>query len=183
MENLKISKGWTWDEIAKRLQLTRGMLHFIKQGKYGVSKRNQFRLAELEREEGVGIPGAKELITGVLSNIEESKVIITPADFDRGYVEVRVQYARGEPLKGHPKKIRLVRLDTKTAANLIVALRIDEDLERILFACIADQKFATREFINQLSPFSFQALMDVAERLTFGAHWKSPQGKSEPKLS
>ena len=172
VETLKVSKGWTWDEIAEKLQLTRGMLHFIKQGKYGVSKRNLFMLEKLEREEGVGIPGSRNLIDGVISNVEESKIEVTPEDFDRGYVDVPVKYARGEPPKGCPRKIRLVRPDTKTAAKLIATLKIDEDTERVLFACIENEKYKTREFINLLSPFSFQALMDASERLIFGLHWK-----------
>lgn len=181
VEKLKISKGWTWDEIAEKLQLTRGMLHFIKQGKYGISKRNYFMLEKLEREEGVGIPGVRNLIEGVISNIEESEIEVTPADFDRGYIDVPVKYARGEPPRGYPQKIRLVRPDTKTAAKLIVTLKLDEDTERVLFACVEDEKYKTREFINLLNPFSFQALMDVAEKLIMGVHWKalkkSPLGR------
>ena len=180
VEKLKISKGWTWDEIAERLQLTRGMLHFIKKEKYGVSKRNLYMLEKLEREEGVAVSSAKELIAGVNSNLEESKVVVTPADFDRGYVDVPVNYARGETPKGCPKKIRLVRPDTKTAAKLIVVLKLDEDPEKVLFACITDEKHKTREFINLLTPFSFQALMDAAAQLTFGAHWKLSSRKAAP---
>ena len=177
VEYLKISKGWTWDEVAKKLQLTRVMLHYIKKEKYAVSKKHMFRLEELERQEGVSIPGARDLIEGIILSGEEARVKITQVDFDRGYVDALVKYTRGEPVNEYPKKIRLVRPDTKTAAKLIVALRIDEDFEKVLFACIEDKKFATREFINLLTPFSFQALMDAAERLTFGAHWKPPQRK------
>ena len=172
VEKLKISKGWTWDEIAKRLQLTRGMLHFIKKEKYAVSKRNIFMLEKLEREEGVAGSRAKEIIAEVDSNVEQSKIPITPADFDRGYLDAPVKYARGEPPIGYPGKIRLVRPDSKTMANIIVARKLDEDPEQVLFACIADKNHKTREFLNLLTPFSLLALMDAAERFSFGAHWK-----------
>jgi len=181
VEKIKVSRGWTWDETAERLHLTRGMLHFIKHGKYGVSKRNLYMLEQLEREEGVRIPSAKELIQGIIRTVEESKIAVTPADFDRGYIDVPVKYARGEPPSGCPRKIRLTRPDTRSAAKLIVALGIHEEPESVLFACIADEKYKTQEFINLLSPFSFQALMDVALPLAFGVNWQAIIGKSAPK--
>ena len=179
VEKLKLAQDWTWDEIAQKLHLTRGMIHFIKQGKYGVSKRNLFRLEQLERQESIGVPGARELIESVVSNIEGANLKITPADFDRGYVEVPVKYARGEPSKGFPKKIRLRRPDVKAAAKLVVGLLADEDYSVVLLACIHPREFASHEFLNLLTPFSFQALMDAAMELTFGAQWRE-QFKQPP---
>jgi hypothetical protein len=177
VEKLKLIKDWTWDEVAKKLHLTRGMLHFIKQGRYGVSKRNQYRLEQLEKDEGL-TPGAKELIEAVVSNVENSKVKITSADFDKGYVDVPVKYARGEPPKGYPKAIRLLRPNVKVSAKLIVDLLTDEDYGSVLLSCIQPRQFATQEFLNLLTPFSFRALTETARSLVFGIHWRQRFNKS-----
>ncbi len=181
VEKLKLAKNWTWEETAKKLHLTRAMIHFIKQGRYGVSKRNLYRLDQLENEEGVGAPGAKELMQAMVSNIEESRVKITSADFDRGYVEVSLKYARGEPPKGFPKTIRLRRPDVKTSAKLIADLLIDEDYATVLLTCIHPREFATQEFLNLLTPFIFQALIEAAMELVFGARWRQRFQRPRPK--
>jgi transcriptional regulator with XRE-family HTH domain len=172
VEKLKLAKDWTWDEVAKRLHLTRGMLHFIKQGKYGVSKRNLYRLEQLEKEEGMAPAGARQLIEALVSNIESSKVKITPTDFDRGYVEVPVMYARGEPPKGYSKSVELRRPSVKASAKLIADLLVDEDYGAVLLSCIQPKKYANQEFLNLLTPFSYQALIEASMELVFGSEWK-----------
>lgn len=172
VEALKLAKDWTWEEVASKLNLTRVMLHYLRQGKYAVTKRNMYRLDQLEKEQGFGAHSAKELIEAVVSNIEQSKVKITSADFDRGYVEVSVKYARGEPPKGFPKTIRLRRPDVKASAKLIVELLTDEDYASVLLTCIHPREFATQEFLNLLTPFSFRALLEAAMELVFGAYWQ-----------
>ncbi len=172
VEQLKLAKGWTWAEIAQELHLTRGMIHFIKQGKYGVSKRNLYRLEQLEKEEAVAGPHTKDIITAVTSNLEESKVIITPADFDRGFLDVSIHYARGEAPKGYPKSIQLRRPDVKAAAKLVVELLIDEDHSNVLLMCIHPRRLANQKFINLLTPFSYHALTEAAMELAFGARWR-----------
>src|SRR5713101_770541 len=82
LEKLKLQKNWTWEELAKKLQTTRMNLHLIKTGKSGVSKRNVYRLDQLEIQEGVRPPGAKELIEALVSSFEDAKIEITASDFD-----------------------------------------------------------------------------------------------------
>ena len=177
VEKLKLQKNWTWEELAKRLQTTRMNLHLIKTGKSGVSKRNLYRLEQLEIQEGLRPTGAKALIEALVSSFEDAKVEITASDFDRGYVEIPVEYARGEPPKGYPVIIRLARPGVKSSGKLIADLLIDEDYEKVALNCMQPPRLATQEFLNMLTPFSYQALTEAAMALVFGAHWRKKFAK------
>jgi hypothetical protein len=178
VEKLKLAKNWTWEKTAEKLQVTRMVFHLIKKEKFGVSKRNLYRLEQLETKEGLRTPGAKELVEAVVSNIENSKIKITTADFDKGFVDVPVNYARGVPPKGHPAAIRLLRPNVKASAKLIVNLLASEDYGSVLLSCIQPRQFATQDFLNLLTPFSFQALSEAAMYLVFGIHWRQRLKKS-----
>jgi hypothetical protein len=93
------------------------------------------------------------------------------------YIEIPIEYARGEPPKGFPAKIRLARPGVKSAAKLIVELLADEDYEKVTLNCIQPPKLATQKFLNMLTPFSYQALNDTAMALVFGVHWRQKFAK------
>jgi hypothetical protein len=181
VEKLKLTKDWSWEETAKRLQTTRMRLHLIRNGRSGVSKRNLHRLEQLEIQEGLKPPGARQLIESLVSSFEEAKVEITASDIDRGYVEVPVEYARGEPPKGFENTIRLARPDFKSAGKLIAELMVSEDYEAVVLSCIQPLKFATPEFLNLLTPFSYRALTEASMALVFGVNWREKFGKSFQK--
>jgi hypothetical protein len=162
---------------ARKLQLTRMMLHRIKTETSGVSKRNLYRLEHLEVAEGMKPPGSRELIEAVVSSFEDAKVELSASDFDRGYVEIPIEYARGEPQKGFPATIRLVRPGVKSAAKLIADLLADEDYEKVALNCIQPPQLATQAFLNMLTPFSYQALTETAMALVFGVHWRKKFAK------
>jgi transcriptional regulator with XRE-family HTH domain len=182
VEKLKLAKNWTWEEVAKKLLVTRMTLHLIKTEKSGVSKRNLYRLEQLEMKEGLGPPGPKDLIEALVSSFENAKINLTSSDFDRGYIEIPIEYARGEAPKGHPTLIRLVRPGLKSAGKLIAELLVDEDYEKVTLSCVQPSKFATQEFLNLLTPFSYQALTEAAMALVFGVNWRQKLAKpSGPK--
>ena len=56
----------------------------------------------------------------------------------------------------------------KSATKLIVELLADEDYEKVALSCIRPPKLATQEFLNMLTPFSYQALTEAAMALVFG---------------
>jgi hypothetical protein len=181
VEKLKLTKEWSWEETAKRLQTTRMRLHLIRNGRSGVSQRNLHRLEQLEIQEGLKPPGAKQLIESLVSSFEQAKVEITASDIDRGYVEVPLEYARGEPPKGFEKIIRLARPDFKSAGKLIAELMISEDYEAVALSCIQPPKFATPEFLNLLTPFTYRALTEASMALVFGVTWREKLGKIPAK--
>ena len=155
------------------------MLHLIKTEKSGVSKRNLYRLEQLEIQEGLRPPGARDLIEALVSSFEDAKVELTSSDFDRGYIDIPIEYARGEPPKHFPATIQLVRPDVKSAAKLVAELLVDEDYEKVALNCIQPPKFATQEFLNMLTPFSYQALTEAAMALVFGVHWRNKFAKPQ----
>lgn len=178
VEKLKLERNWSWEEIARRLQTTRMRLHLISKGRSGVSKRNLYRLDQLEIHEGIKPPGAKQLIESLVSSFEDAKIAITASDIDRGYIEIPVEYARGEPPKGYEKKIRLVRPDFKSAGKLIAELMASEDYGIVVLNCIQPKKLANSEFLNMITPFSYRALSEAAMALVFGVGWRQKFGRS-----
>jgi hypothetical protein len=55
---------------------------------------------------------------------------------------------------------------------LIAELLADEDYEKVALSCIQPPKWATQEFVNLLTPFSYQALTEAAMALVFGVQWR-----------
>jgi len=137
-----------------------------------VSKKNWFRLEHVEREMGIAPQNVKKVTDALLAHVEEARVEVSPADYDRGFVEVPVEYVRRVPPPGHPEKIRLKRPDVKRSATLLANLLAEEDFEPVLLACIYPPDYANRDFLNLLTPFSYQALADAAVSIAFGSRWR-----------
>lgn len=177
VEKLKLANGWTWQEVARRLGISRTMIHFIKTGKHQVTQKNWRRLEAAERgvdNQQFGQDPSLSKILGVAE--EESKVKITLKDIDRRYVDVPLQYRRGAPPQKYPSKIRVIAPDARAAAQALVAIRIDEDFNVLLSVCLP-KEFATTELFDTLTPFSYNALVDAALTMTFGLEWQRMIGK------
>jgi transcriptional regulator with XRE-family HTH domain len=56
VENLRLSLGWTWDQVAKALGVSKVMLHYVKTGKRNLSDKVIFRLEEAETMAGLRKP-------------------------------------------------------------------------------------------------------------------------------
>jgi hypothetical protein len=84
---------------------------------------------------------------------------------------VKVNY-REAPPPGASKEIELnAPKDVTVAANLMVRVLLDEDVETLVLECLPPE-FASVEFLNLLEPASFLDLVEAAAVLTFGAHWR-----------
>lgn len=56
VENLRVKRDWTWDQLANHLNVNRSLFFHLKAGKTNLSKRVMYRLAEAEREAGIEPP-------------------------------------------------------------------------------------------------------------------------------
>ena len=151
------------------------MIHFIKSGKHKVTAKNWHRLEEAEKAAGTNpVPrdANQEQVTKAIAAAEKrSQVKITIKDIDRGFVEVPLNYRRGTPPAQSPTRIRVSTPSTKTAAQALAAIKLDEDFNALLSACLPSQ-YATPEFLDKLTPFSYNAILDAALAMTFGLDWK-----------
>jgi transcriptional regulator with XRE-family HTH domain len=179
-EKLRLFKGLTIAEAAKAVGLSRTMIHWIKAGRYEVTQKNWMKLQKAETEAGFSEPAESGLVrkaqsgefkTAVLSAAEKAKVRITPEDMDRGVVELPLIYRRGEPPAGMPSRVKIRAPNTDTAAKIVVAIRVDEDLKPLFRACL-EEKYAQPAFMDLLSPFSYEALREACLTMAMGRNWK-----------
>lgn len=60
LENLRVKRDWTWDQLANCLNVNRSLFFHLKAGKTNLSKRVMFRLAQAETEAGITPPSEIE---------------------------------------------------------------------------------------------------------------------------
>jgi hypothetical protein len=83
-----------------------------------------------------------------------------------------LNYRRGTPPAQYPTKIRVSAPPTKAAAQALAAIKFDEDFTSLLSACLPTQ-YGTTEFLNKITPFSYNSILDAALAMAFGLDWKS----------
>lgn len=175
VEALKLAKGWSWEELSKHLGISRTMIHFIKSGKHKVTVKSWHRLEEAEKAAGTHLTprdaNRGNFAKAISAAEEQSKAKITIKDIDRGYVEVPLNYRRGTPPAQCPTRIRVSTPPAKSAAQALAAIKIDENFNALLSNCVPPQ-YATPEFLDKLTPFSYNAILDAALAMTFGLDWK-----------
>ena len=151
------------------------MIHFIKSGKNKVTAKNWHRLEEAEKAAGMAVNsrGANEtqVACAIAAAEKRSKVNISVKDIDRGYVDVPVHYRRGDAPPKFPTNIRVTTPSTKVAARALAAIKLDEDYTSLLSACLPPQQ-ATPEFLDRITPFSYNAILEAALVMSFGLDWK-----------
>ena len=59
LEKLRLKQGWSWDELGEAIELSRSMLHYVRKVERVMSERSLYRLAELERANGIQLPQEK----------------------------------------------------------------------------------------------------------------------------
>jgi hypothetical protein len=170
LDRVKQKHGWTWEQTARSLELSRSMLHFVKTSKYPVSEKAAKRLRKLEAEAGI-VPRAQAIIEAIAREMERTKPKISKSDIEAGVTEVEVRFVSGEPPAGCDNKVQLTRPSIKTRAKLVGDLLVEESYHPVLLACLPPDK-AHDSFLNQLTPFSYNALAEAAMTLVFGPDWQ-----------
>jgi transcriptional regulator with XRE-family HTH domain len=173
LDKLRLSERWTWEQAAKSIGLSRTMLHYLRSGRSSVTDKTLYRLAEAEKAAGVETPRgdkAKVLVEAMHSNLREVKKEVTASDHDRGYVLVKLQFLRGEPPKGLPAEIKVLRPQHAVRSRLLADV-MRGDYESVLSTCLPKEN-ANKEFLEKLTPFTLEALEEAAMSLVFGTQWK-----------
>lgn len=100
--------------------------------------------------------------------LERLKVKITPDDLLKGCVVAKLEYRTQSPPEGLPAEVTLTLPDFRESRKLLMAFRQDNDPIPIFLACLpADLR--NDSFLNKLSPFCIEALIEAAKTLTLGA--------------
>ena len=56
LEQLRLRQGWSWDECARQIGISKAMIFFIRSGKQDVSTKSWFKLEQAERAAGIASP-------------------------------------------------------------------------------------------------------------------------------
>ncbi len=172
LDHLRGKTGATWAEIGKMIGLSRTMLHHLRKGEHEPSQRTLARLQQAEidaglRESSVGRPGILRLIeSNALTDLN-----IVPSDHDAGVVQVSVEFRRGSTPAGFEGTVPVKAPSAAIAANLLVDLLRDEDIENYLKQCLSP-KDASEDFLNRLEPASFLRLLHAALEMSLGTNWR-----------
>jgi transcriptional regulator with XRE-family HTH domain len=187
-ERLRLFKGWTIEEAARELGISRTMVHWIKKGRYDVTQKNWAKLGKIEAQagftEGTGSIQASEAKPGdiklaVSSAAESARLYIKAEDLDRGVVEFPLLYRRGEPPLGFPPRLKIRAPSAEAAAKIISAIRLDEDFSPLFRACL-EEKYTLPSFLDTLSPFSYEALREACLTMALGRNWRRLVPMSPP---
>jgi hypothetical protein len=157
------------------------MLFHVKAGARNLGDKALFRLREAEIAAGIDYH-ARELVEFGLSREQIVDALIehepatsrgvTKDDIDRGFVEIPLQYKRGEVPMDHPGTIRVSSPPNERAlhfAGLVRSLHLRPG--PLLALCLPEVQ-ASREFLDRLTPSSYKALVEAALALTFGLNWR-----------
>jgi transcriptional regulator with XRE-family HTH domain len=170
LERVKQKRGWSWEQTAQAMNLSRSMLHFIKTGKYLVSEKAVKSLRLIETQTGIS-PVARSVIEALSKEAERAKPKISKADINAGQTEVEVKFVSGIPPANLGNKVRLTRPDIRVRAKLVGDILVEENYHPVLLACLPPE-LANDSFLNLLSPFSYNSLAETAMTLVFGPDWQ-----------
>ena len=172
MDDLCRAQRLNRQEAAKVLGLSRGMLYFIRDGKYRVTEKTLRKLEEAEKAAGLSsdaVFDSKKIIESLTKQLSAARTDVPKTAATDNTVIVHLQFI--EAREGEPKEITLTRPPSTAAAKIVVSLLADEDYLPVLKLCLP-AKYANDAFLNRLTPFCVRALQEAAAILTFGLNWR-----------
>ena len=111
LEKLRLGQGWSWDDCAQKIGISKAMLFFMRAKKQNISKKSWFKLEAAERAAGLTPPSIvnpdrKEHFPGETAIIQETErrgeLHVPLADLAKERPEVRQML---DLLKDVPRKI------------------------------------------------------------------------------
>jgi hypothetical protein len=179
LDRLRGKTRATWADIGKMMGLSRTMLHHLRKGEHEPSQRTLALLERAEidaglREADAGLREASSGRRGIQRLIESNAFAdlnIQPRDHDAGMVQVKVEFRRGSTPAGFEGTVPVKALPAGMAANLLVDLLHDQDVEEYLRQCLPPP-YASEDFLNRLEPTSFLRLLHATLEMSLGKNWK-----------
>lgn len=179
LEQLRVTTGWSWDEIAERLEISRAMVYHVKSGERRFSPKVVHRLERLEKQAAQqskaanlikrGLKG-EDLVNALLENTG-ARTTLGVDDIDRGYLDLKLSYRRGAPPRGYPKNIRVVAPGNDRALQIHQAIQRERKLTPVVAPCLPEQRNVA-ELLELLTPASYWDVLQACMSLTFGIDWR-----------
>jgi transcriptional regulator with XRE-family HTH domain len=174
LKALRLHNQWTWDQLAKELDLSVSMIYQVNRGGQNLSDKALYRLEQLEQKHAASMEAANwaisnpsELAKLLAEEMRDAEIKISDAQIDAGEITVPLEYRSGRTPKGCPRKITLRRPDNRTTQKLLADINETRNPDPILLACLPEE-FRSDKFLNRLTPFCFHGLDKAAFVITFG---------------
>ena len=166
LRHYQVSQGMTWQQIADKFQLSRGMLMMVLRGDRKLSAKALFKLEEAERE-AADVRSAAERIVETL--IGGRNIVAQIVGHDRkltgkGKVDVAVQYETGRSSRSLPAKISLSSPAEEDCLKLRSLFAETLDARVMALACLPPQ-LRSEAFLDQLTSESRARLTNAAIEL------------------
>jgi transcriptional regulator with XRE-family HTH domain len=170
LRRYQVSQGLTWDQVGKRIGLSRGMLMMVLREDRRLSPKALYRLEQAEREAAERKSTAQRIVETLIG---EDDVVpqILGRERKRGVMELAVEYEAGKPSKSLPSKISLVTPAEKDCRKLRTLFAETLDTRVIALACIP-KPLRSDGFLGQLTADSRTRVTNAALGLVI-PDWRS----------
>ncbi len=171
---VKENRGVTWRQLAHDLGVSLSMLLMVKSGARTLGPDVVARLEKLEkRTPNLPPPPLKEArgISG------RTRVRLTAADRERGFVEVDVSYRRGADVTGLPSRIRVSQPKEPERERVRKVVGDTWEVKIAIIACLP-REVAYEDYLEVLSTETYLTVQSVALSFVFGDRWRTILAKA-----
>lgn len=161
LRHYQVSQGLTWNQVADKLGLSRGMLMMVLRGDRHLSAKALFRLEQAEREVADRKSAAQRIVETLIDGDDVVPQILGQQRKQRKAVDIAVEYERAKTSKSLPAKLSLAPPAEKDCRKLRVLFAETLDTRVIALACLPKQ-FRSEGFLNQLTAESRTRLTNTA---------------------
>jgi len=161
----------TWNQVADKLGLSRGMLMMVLRGDRHLSAKAVFRLEQAEREAAVRKSAAQRIVESLIGGGDVVPQILGQQRKRGKVVDIAIEYETARTSKSLPAKLSLSPPVEEDCRKLRTLFAETLDTKVITLACLPKQ-LRSEGFLNQLTAESRTRLTNTALNLVI-PDWRS----------
>jgi len=171
LRHYQVSQGLTWDQIAKKIGLSRGMLMMVLRKDRHLSSKALFRLEEMEREAANRKSSAQRIVDALIGEDDVVPQILGQERKRGATVELVVEYESVKPNQSLPSKVSLLPPEETDRRKLRTLFAETLDTRLVALACLP-KVLRSDGFLDQLTAESRTRLTSAALSLVI-PDWRS----------
>jgi len=161
LRRYRTSQGTTWDFVAAKLGVSRGMLMMVLRQDRRLSTKALFRLEQAEREVVDRRSAAERIVEALIGQDDVISQIVGREKSVSKTVDVPIQYEKATSSKSLPAKVSLCSPVDEDRRKLRSLFAETLDTRIIALACLP-KEFRAEQFLDQLTPESRTRLTNSA---------------------
>jgi transcriptional regulator with XRE-family HTH domain len=167
----RVSQGLTWDQIAKKLGLSRGMLMMVLRQDRRLSPKALYRLEQIEREAASRKSSAQRIVDALIGEEDVVPQILGEERKRGASVELVVEYESVKPSQSLPSKVSLSPPEETDCRKLRTLFAETLDTRLVALACLP-KPLRSDGFLDQLTAESRTRVTSAALSLVI-PDWRS----------